>query len=61
MAPHAELKYLTIDQVATGLCVSPRTVRRWIRSRQLIIYRIGRSVRIAPSDLDAFLARFRTG
>ena len=59
VSQHTELNFLTIDQVATSVCVSPRTVRRWIKSGELCVYRIGRSVRIAQSDLHAFLARFR--
>jgi excisionase family DNA binding protein len=56
---NAEPHFLTIDQVATNLSVSARTVRRWIKSGELPVYRIGRSVRIAQTDLGAFLACFR--
>jgi excisionase family DNA binding protein len=56
---NAELHFLTIDQVATKLSVSARTVRRWIESGELSVYRIGRSVRISEADLTAFLGCFR--
>jgi excisionase family DNA binding protein len=52
-------KYYTINAVADALDVSPRTVRRWITSGDLIAHRSGSVVRIASSDLRAFLAAHR--
>jgi excisionase family DNA binding protein len=37
--------------------VSLRTVRRLVARGDLGVLRIGRSVRVSPSDLEAFLAR----
>jgi excisionase family DNA binding protein len=54
-------KYHTIKAVAEALDVSPRTVRRWIANRDLIVHRVDGVVRIAESDLRAFLALHREG
>jgi excisionase family DNA binding protein len=50
------LEFLTIPDVAERLRVSTRTVRRWMADGNLIAHRIGGLVRIAESDLRAFLA-----
>ncbi len=52
-------KYYTIKAVAEALDVSPRTVRRWIANGDLIAHRSGGVVRIADSDLRAFLTAHR--
>jgi excisionase family DNA binding protein len=57
-APAGE-KFHTVEQVAEDLNVSPRTVRRWIRSKALVAHRFGASVRIAESERKAFIARHR--
>jgi excisionase family DNA binding protein len=54
-------KYHTIKAVAEALDVSPRTVRRWIANGDLIVHRVDGVVRIAESDLRAFLALHREG
>jgi excisionase family DNA binding protein len=53
------IEFFTIPEVAERLNVSTRTVRRWIMRGELIAYRLGSVVRIAESDLRAFLARYR--
>jgi excisionase family DNA binding protein len=55
----ADEKFHTVEQVAEGLNVSPRTVRRWIQSKALVAHRFGASVRIAESELRTFVARHR--
>jgi excisionase family DNA binding protein len=55
----AAAKFLTIDEVAELLDVTPRTVRRWIESGQLVTHRVRRVVRIAPADFDTFLRQHR--
>jgi excisionase family DNA binding protein len=55
--PVAQL--LLIDQVAEGLSVSARTVRRLIARRELAARRFGRSVRVHPDDLAAYIDRHR--
>lgn len=51
--------FVTVDQVADALNVSPRSVRRWIKTGRLIAHRFGGAVRIASADLAAFLAAHR--
>ena len=53
------IKFFTMPEVAECLNVSTRTVRRWIKCGELIAHRLGGVVRIAESDLRAFLARYR--
>ena len=56
-----EIRFFTIAEVAERLRVATRTVRRWIKAGDLIAHRIGGVVRIAESDLRAFLAIHREG
>jgi excisionase family DNA binding protein len=53
---HRDDKFFTIAQVAERLQVATRTVRRWIEAGDLVAHRLGGAVRIAESDLWAFLA-----
>jgi excisionase family DNA binding protein len=53
------IKFFTIAQVAEPLDVATRTVRRWIKSGDLVAHRFGGVVRIAEGDLQAFLAAHR--
>jgi excisionase family DNA binding protein len=55
------LRFFTVAEVAERLHVSTRTVRRWIENFELVTHRFGRAVRIAESDLNAFLAIHRDG
>jgi excisionase family DNA binding protein len=50
---------LRIPQVAEGLGVSTRTVRRVIARGELVACRLGRSVRVHPDDLAAYIDRQR--
>ena len=52
-------RFFTIRDVAERLEVATRTVRRWIKSGDLVAHRFGAAVRIAESDLNAFIARHR--
>jgi excisionase family DNA binding protein len=54
-----QIRFFTIAQVAEGVGVSSRTVRRWLQAGDLVAYRIGGVVRIAERDLNAFLALHR--
>ena len=54
-----QIGFFTIAEVAERLRVVTRTVHRWIKSGDLVAHRRGRVVRIAESDLKAFLARHR--
>ena len=56
---HDQIKFFTISEVAERLGVATRTVRRWINSGDLVAHHFGTAVRIAESDLKAFIARHR--
>jgi excisionase family DNA binding protein len=53
------MRHFTIGSIAAQLDVSPRTVHRWIADHQLVVHRIGRTVRVSEADLKAFLAAHR--
>jgi excisionase family DNA binding protein len=46
--------YLTREEVAAILHISPRTVRRLIESKQLRSVKLGKLVRITPDDLRIY-------
>ena len=46
---------LTIDDVAALYSVSSKTVRRWIKTRELTAAQLGAQWRIRPRDLDLFI------
>ena len=46
---------LTIDDVAALCSVSSKTVRRWIKTRELTAAKLGSQWRIRPRDLDLFI------
>jgi len=52
-------KFYTVDQVANALGVSTRSVRRWIGQKKLVTHHFGAAVRIAETDLKAFIAEHR--
>ena len=53
------MQFYSIAEVAARIGVSSRSVRRWIKSGDLIAHRFGGAVRIAETDLRAFLAMHR--
>jgi excisionase family DNA binding protein len=53
------MQFFTVRQVAHLLAVSERTVRRWIKQRELVAHPFGRVVRIAEGDLKAFIGTHR--
>lgn len=52
-------KYLTVAEAAEYLNTSDRFVRRLITERRVAFHHVGRHVRFALSDLDAWLAGTR--
>ncbi len=52
---YSKNRLLTIDDVATMLQVSKRTVFRWFASGKLQALRVGNVTRIRPEDLDQFI------
>jgi len=45
-------RMLSVDDVATQLDISLKTVRRMIASGELRVHRIGRSIRISEADFQ---------
>ena len=52
-------RLLTVEEAAGRLGTSTRFVRRLIFERRIAFMKVGRHVRIAPEDLDAFVAAGR--
>jgi len=50
---------LTVEQAAGRIRMSARYVRRLIAERRIGFYRLGRSVRIDPAELTAFVTAGR--
>jgi excisionase family DNA binding protein len=48
-------KYMTVSEAADYLNTSVRFVRRLIAERRVAFHKIGRHVRLAVADLDAFV------
>jgi excisionase family DNA binding protein len=49
------MKFYTVQEIATALNVTPQTVRAWIKQGKLKSQRIGRPVLIKQSSLMEFL------
>lgn len=47
--------FLTVEGAAAHLSMSERFVRRLIAERRVRFYRVGRSIRLDPSDLREFV------
>jgi len=52
-------KYLTVPETAAYLNTSDRFVRRLVAERRIAFHKVGRHVRFAIADLDAWLASAR--
>ena len=52
-------RLLTVDEAAERLGTSTRFVRRLIFERRIAFVKVGRHVRITPSDLDLYIAAGR--
>jgi excisionase family DNA binding protein len=50
-------RLLTVEEAADRLGTSVRFVRRLVFERRIAYTKLGRHVRIAPRDLDAFITR----
>ena len=48
-------KLLTVNEAADALNTTPRFVRRLIAERRICFHHVGRHVRIAERDLEAFV------
>lgn len=49
------IELLTVDEAAAVLNTPPRFIRRLIAERRIVFHHVGRHVRIARRDLDAFI------
>lgn len=54
-------EFLTVEEVAGRLRVHEDTVLRWIRTKRLKAYKIGRDYRIEKTDYEEFLRERYTG
>ncbi len=52
---------LTVEEVASELRVSAKTVRQYIANGELIAMTMGKGYKIARDDLEDFKRRKRTG
>ncbi|HEY7068404.1 MAG TPA: helix-turn-helix domain-containing protein [Chloroflexota bacterium] len=57
----ADAEWLTVNEIAERLKVTPQTVQRWLRAKELAGLNLGGKAgyRVRRADLDAFIrARF---
>ena len=54
-------EYLTAEKAAAILDVTPQMIRKLCRGGQLPFYKVGRCIRIARPDFEAYLASQRVG
>ena len=52
--------FLTLEAIAKQMYVTTETVRVWIREKQLIAYKVGRSYLVRKEDFHTFLEKRRT-
>ena len=52
-------RLFTVDEAADALNTTPRFVRRLVAERRISYHHVGRHVRIAEPDLEAFVAAGR--
>ncbi len=50
--------YLTVEEAAAYLQVSPATIYRFIAKKQLPVFRFGRIMRISKVALDTFIEQY---
>lgn len=51
--------WLTVDEAAARLRVSPRTMRKWAQTGVIGAWKAGRDWRISPDDLQRFIDQHR--
>lgn len=52
--------FLTLEDIAKQTHVTTETVRVWIREKQLVAYKVGRSYLVKKEDFEKFLEQRRT-
>jgi excisionase family DNA binding protein len=50
---------LTVDEAAARMKMSTRHIRRLVDERRIAYHRLGRSIRLDPVDVDAYIASNR--
>ena len=53
-------EFLELEDIARQMHVTTETVRVWIREKQLIAYKVGRSYLVKKQDFEKFLEKRRT-
>jgi excisionase family DNA binding protein len=53
-------QWLSVENIAKELGLTEDTIRNYIRTKQLIAYRMGRDYRIKREDYEKFLEKRRT-
>jgi len=61
MSSSKPIRLLTIGEAAEYLSVSERSIKRLIARGDLPCIRVGNALRFALADLEAFIARNRSG
>lgn len=61
MSTSKPIRLLTIGEAAEYLSVSERSIKRLIARGDLPCIRVGNALRFAFADLEAFIARNRSG
>lgn len=56
-----QVPMLTVQDISVRLGLSEKHVRREIKRKRLVVHRFGRLVRIAPADLETYVAARRRG
>ena len=54
-----EIQWLSTNEAARRLGITPRTLYRFIDEGQLPAYRFGRVIRLQQAEVDAFIQRSR--
>ena len=52
--------FMTVYEIADLLRVEPLTIYRYIRSKKLIAYKLGKDYRVQKKDFEAFLKNCKT-
>ena len=59
--PDAGSPWVTVQEAASYARVSPSTVRRAIKRKRLVAFRIGSAIRLQRDDVDAWIRAVQTG
>lgn len=54
-------EYFTLDEAATYICTSSKTIQRYVQRRLLTAHRVGRRLVFSKEDLDKFMRGQKCG